>query len=37
MGEVNIGLLNLFTGGATAAANASVDERSWTRHGRIFS
>ena len=29
MGDVNIGLLNLRTGGATAAANASVNERCW--------
>ena len=31
---INIGLHSLRSGGATAAANSSVNERCWKRHGR---
>lgn len=34
MGNVNIGLHSLRAGGATVAANSSVDESCLKRHGR---
>ena len=34
VGDLNIGLHSLRAGGATAAANAQVDDRCWKRHGR---
>lgn len=34
MGNVNIGLHSLRSGGATAAANSNVNERCWKKHGR---
>ena len=34
VGDMNIGLHSLRSGGATAAANANVNERCWKRHGR---
>ena len=33
-GYLNIGSLSLRSGGATAAANAGVNDRCWKRHGR---
>ena len=33
-GETNIGLHSLRAGGASMAANTSVNERCWKRHGR---
>lgn len=33
-GDLNIGLHSLRSGGATAAANAGVNDRCWKRHGR---
>ncbi|XP_062582000.1 uncharacterized protein LOC134243775 [Saccostrea cucullata] len=34
MGNINIGLHSLRSGGATAAANSKVNERCWKKHGR---
>lgn len=34
VGDMNIGLHSLRAGGATAAANAGVNDRCWKRHGR---
>lgn len=34
MGNSNIGLHSLRSGGATAAANSGVNDRCWKRHGR---
>lgn len=34
MGNVNIGLHSLRSGGATAAANSNENERCWKKHGR---
>lgn len=34
MGNINIGLHSLRSGGATAAANSNVNERCWKKHGR---
>jgi integrase len=34
VGDLNIGLHSLRSGGATAAANAGVNDRCWKRHGR---
>ena len=34
VGDLNIGLHSLRAGGATAAANANVNDRCWKRHGR---
>lgn len=33
-GDLNLGLHSLRSGGATAAANAGVNDRCWKRHGR---
>ena len=33
-GDLNVGLLSLRAGGASAAANAGVNDRFWKRHGR---
>ena len=33
-GDLNVGLHSLRAGGATAAANAGVNDRCWKRHGR---
>ena len=35
MGNVNIGLHSLRSGGATAAANSNVNERCWKKHGKM--
>ena len=34
VGDLDIGLHSLRAGGASAAANANVNERCWKRHGR---
>lgn len=34
VGDLNVGLHSLRSGGATAAANAGVNDRCWKRHGR---
>ena len=34
MGNVNIGLHSLRSGGTTAAAQSEVNDRCWKRHGR---
>ena len=34
VGNLNVGLHSLRSGGATAAANAGVNDRCWKRHGR---
>ena len=33
-GDLNVGLHSLRAGGASAAANAGVNDRCWKRHGR---
>lgn len=33
-GNINLGLHSLRSGGATAAANAGINDRCWKRHGR---
>ena len=35
MGDLDIGLHSLRAVGASAAANANVNERCWKRHGRL--
>lgn len=32
--DLNIGIHSLRAGGATAAANAGINDRCWKRHGR---
>jgi hypothetical protein len=37
MGNVNIGLHSLRSGGATTAANSNINDRIWKKHGRWIS